>query len=343
MAFDIWGLEPEAMNAGIKGKIIMIYGSNNLGKTHQAARLPKPLLMSFEPGGAAITCAKVPVRKWSKAKEVWNALCSEKMVDDGDGNRVPEFELIQRDKIQTVIIDTGEAMADLAMKAVASENGVSDISEIIGKKNGYSIYRNAIKSEINRLVSYGYTVVFILHAENVKKVDNKGQEVDFIQPRGWNNVKSELRFLCDLCDFCFYVESNGVDDDGNTVLSTAYTKETKRFFARSRFWATPFMIDPFTAENIEETIKKAVEDTAKMENAEVEKHFSRRVEEQSAADWINLIKPVYKKLHDYDAAVTDSTVWEVLGEGAKVSQCQDVVKLELVYNKLDTLMKSIGL
>lgn len=342
MAFDIWSLEPQAMNSGLEGKTILIYGNNNLGKTFQASRFPKAFLMSFEPGGAALNCMKQNIHKWAEAKQIWNALCSEKLVDD-NGTKVREYELIQREKVQTIVIDTGEAMADLAMKAVATEYGVSDISEIIGKVNGYSLYRNNIKTEINKLVSYGYTVVFIMHAEYVKKVDEHGNEYDFAQPRGWANVKSENRFIVDLCDFCFYVEANGVDDNGDTILSTAYTKETKRFFARSRFWATPFKIDPFTAKNIEETIKQAVEDTAKMEEAEIEEKFSRRITEKTAEEWVEEIKPIYVKLMKHDRNVADETVFAVLGEGQKVTQCDNVVKLEQLFNKLDTLVKSIGI
>lgn len=342
MAFDsLWNLEPESMNSGLKGKTILIFGGNNLGKTHQASKLPKPFLMSFEPGGAALNCLRQDIHKWSDAKYWWNQLCSEKKIEF-EGEKIPEYEAFQKSKIQTIIIDTIEAMADLAMKAVASEEGVSDISEIIGKKNGYSMYRNAIKTEINRLVSYGYTVVFISHAETVKKMDEKGHEYDFIQPRGWSNVKSELRFICDLCDFCFYVESNGVDEQGNTILSTAYTKETKRFFARSRFWATPFKIDPFTAKNIEDTIKKAVEDTAQMEDAEIELTFSRKINVKTPGEWVEEIKPIYASLYKHDKVKTATCVEGVLGEGNKISQCEDVAKLEILYNKLDTLRKDLG-
>lgn len=343
MAFNIWDLEEEPLNAGLKGKVIMFYSANSCGKTSVASRMPKAFLMSFEPGGAAIKCMKTNVKKWSDAKQIWNSLCSEKLVDDGEGNRVPEYELIQRDKVQTIVIDTVEAMEVTAIKAVCAAEGVSDISEIIGKKNGYTMYRSAIQTEINKLVSYGYTIVFIMHEQKVKKIDSKGNEYEFIQPKGWDKEKGSLRFVVDLCDFVFYIESNGVDEEtGETILSSAYTKQCKRFFARSRFSEIPFKLDPFCAEGVEAVIKKAVEDTAAVEGAELEYTFSRQEDNKTAEEWIEDIKPIFKALHAHDATKTQNCVESVLGEGGKVTQCKDVRTLENLYNKLDTLRKDLG-
>lgn len=338
MAINLMELENEPMNSGLAGKTIMLAGSNNLGKTFQATKLPLPLLISFEPGGSAINCRKVSPESWAKTKEIFNDLCS-KSKQDG----MPKYEYYQKNMYRTIIIDTVEVMSDLCQKAVATDEGVNDISEITGKKNGYTIYRGAIKTEINRLVSYGYTVVFITHEEEVEKEDEKGNTYKFSQPKGWSNTKSEGRFICDLCDFVIHLESNGVDENGDTVLSTGYTKQTKRFFARSRFWCTPFKIEPFTAKNLEATIKKAVEDTAEMEEAEIEERFTMREHKKSVVEWMEDIKPIVVALIKYDKNKATAAWESILGEGNKISECDDVIKLEQVFNKLDTLAKNLNI
>lgn len=338
MAINLMELEIEPMNSGLAGKTIMLAGSNNLGKTLQATKLPLPLLISFEPGGSAINCPKISPESWAKTKEIFNDLCSKKL-EDG----MPKYEYYQKNMYRTIIIDTVEVMSDLCQKAVAADEGVNDISEITGKKNGYTIYRGAIKTEINRLVNFGYTVVFITHEEEVEKEDEKGNTYKFSQPKGWSNTKSEGRFICDLCDFVIHLESNGVDENGDTVLSTGYTKQTKRFFARSRFWCTPFKIEPFTAKNLEATIKKAVEDTAEMEEAEIEERFTVKENKKSVVEWMEDIKPIVVALIKYDKNKATAAWESILGEGNKISECDDVIKLEQVFNKLDTLAKNLNI
>ena len=51
---NLLGLEESGVSYGIEGLKILIYGGNTLGKTPQAMRFPKPLLLMGEAGGTAI-------------------------------------------------------------------------------------------------------------------------------------------------------------------------------------------------------------------------------------------------------------------------------------------------
>ncbi|MBD5073979.1 AAA family ATPase, partial [Xanthomonas citri pv. citri] len=54
MAIDIFNPQVSVVAKGLEGKVITIYGSNNLGKTKQSTRMKKPLYLPFEKGLNAI-------------------------------------------------------------------------------------------------------------------------------------------------------------------------------------------------------------------------------------------------------------------------------------------------
>lgn len=113
--------------------------------------------------------------------------------------------------------------------------------------------------EIDKLTSCGYTVVFIGHTSVDKNTDQ-------IIPAGDSRSMGIVR---DLVDITVYIKSNGVDEDGNVVLSTGYVRETEEFFARSRFDLMPNKIEPFTAENLEKQLLKVLN----VKNNKVEQQF----------------------------------------------------------------------
>ena len=50
MAFDyLNSIEETIVAEGLEGKIIMVYGGNNLGKSQQSVHFPKPVTLPFEP------------------------------------------------------------------------------------------------------------------------------------------------------------------------------------------------------------------------------------------------------------------------------------------------------
>lgn len=329
---DLLALEETGMVGSLEGQKALLYGGNNLGKTYQASRMPKPLLLMTEAGGNAVRCPKVFINKWAMFKDLVNQLTNEKTLDE------------MKAKYTTIICDTLEGLVALAEQAVCSEFGVRDLSEITGKQNGYSIYRKDFKTQINRLCSCGYFVLFIDHEETVELTDElTGEKYNFVQPKGSGNIKSSTRFVRDMCDFCFMVKSSGLDDNGDTIPSIALCKQTKHAFARSRYAIQTF-IEPFTAKNMEEAIIKAIEKSAENEGANLS-DWKPSHDDYTKEDWICMIQPYFKAIHKkYPEKVKEIVACE-LGEGGKISQATDeqLMELENIYNQMVTFCCDMGI
>ena len=164
-----------------------------------------------------------------------------------------------------------------------------------------------------------------------------------MQPKGSDNVKSSSRFVRDLCDFCIALVANGVDEDGETILSTAICKETSEVFARSRY-KIQSVIKEFNAKNLEKAILDAIKRSADEEGAEV-KDWEKIDDEYSAKDWIALIQPYYKAIYKKYPDSAKEIVAAELGEGVKVSTCDDShkVQLENIYNQMVTFADAQGI
>ena len=342
---SLFDLEETGMTGSIKGQKIYLYGSNDTGKTFQSMKLPKALLLMTEAGGNGVKGYKKAINKWAKFKNYAGQLTSEKMVEDPDdkSQKIPTYELMQR-KFNTIIIDTVENLVELAEQATCQEFGVRDLSEITGRQNGYSIYRKDFKTQINNLCNYGYTVVFIGHEEVVEHEDEvTGEKYNFIQPKGTSNIKASTRFVRDLCDFCFYLKPNGIDENGDTIPSTAICKQTKNVFARSRYAIKTF-INPFTAKNLEDAIVQAIEKSAENEGANLS-DWKATHDDYTKDEWIALIQPYFKAIHKKYPEKVKEVVAVELGEGAKISQAteEQCTELENIYNTLVTFACNQGI
>lgn len=343
---DLRKLESSNMVMSLKGQKIFLYGSNDTGKTFQSCHFPKPLLIMTEAGGNAVNCPKVSCTKWAVFKDIVNQLTSEK-TDKEDKNGRMEWETMQ-ELYNTIIIDTVDNLIEQAEKATCQEFGVRDLSEIEDtRKNGYSIYRRDFKSQIDKLCLYGYTVFFIGHEEYVDRdgIDANGKKakIKYMQPKGSENVKASSRFVRDLCDFCIALIPNGVDEDGNTIPSTAICKETKTEFARSRY-AIQSKIESFSAKTLEKAILNAIAKSAENEGATTSE-WHKEDNEYNAKDWIDLIQPYYKAIFNKYPDKAKEIVELELGEGKKVSKANDddIIALENIYNQLVTFAGNQGI
>ena len=54
VSLDIFAPQYSTVAKGLEGKVILVYGGNNLGKTKQATRMKKPFYLPFEAGLNAI-------------------------------------------------------------------------------------------------------------------------------------------------------------------------------------------------------------------------------------------------------------------------------------------------
>lgn len=329
---DLLNLEETGMNGSLAGQKALLYGGNSLGKTFQASKMPKPLLLMTEAGANGVKCKKLPVNKWATFKDVVKQLTDEKTLDQ------------MKEQYFTIIVDTLENLVGLSEQAVCSEFGVRDLSEITGKQNGYSIYRKDFKSQVNKLCSCGYFVLFIDHEEIVELEDPiTGEKYNFVQPKGSGNIKSSTRFVRDMCDFTFFVHGGEVDENGDSIPSSLLCKQTKHAFARSRYAIQTF-VKPFTAKNMEDAIIKAIEKSANDEGANLS-DWKPDTSDYTAQDWIDMISPYYKAIYKKDSEKAKAIVENELGTGAKVSKATDEQKMELenIYNQMVTHACDMGL
>jgi len=335
---DLLNLQEDEVSYGLDGLKILIYGKNTLGKTPQAMAFPKSLLVMGESGGSALKGRKVQIKKKKDFLELVAQLTNEKTLEK------------MRESYQSIVVDTVEDIIEVFETSLAKEYGVRDVGEIQqlqkGNPNGYSVYRKEFKQQINLLCGCGYTVIFIAHEETIEEptdeTDEKGNVImkTFIQPKGSKGDKGSARFIRDLCDFRFYIKSNGVDPvSKRTILSTAWCVQTDTFYAGSRFDITPF-INPFTAENVIKAIEDAQKKSAENQGSEL-KLFTKDTTDYKKEDYIEIIKPYLVKLgglypNEMAEIIASQLGYKDDGTMYKITEATDdqLTELEVIYGRL---------
>lgn len=332
---DLLSLEVENMIGSLKGQKILLYGDNDTGKTKQAMRMEKPLLLMCESGGNAVVGYRQAISGWDEFQQVVKQLTGDKTRE------------IMMEKFQTVIVDTVDMLVNYCEQSICKEYGYRELSEMNSADdapNGYLLARNDFKLQVNRLTNYGYTVVFIAH-DDIQKIDIADPETgrvatqEFIIPFNTSNKKSSNKFVRDLCDFCFYVKPNGIDKTtGDPIPSTAYAKRTNEAFARCRYIHMQPIINPFTAENITKAMLDAIEKEAAEGGVKVEE-FKPEENKDTAKDYIELIKPMFAALYKICPTEVTTIIEAQLGEGGKISAATDnqISELQTIYKNLNSL------
>lgn len=319
MAFNI--LEPNLSKVakGLDGKIIMVYGGNNLGKTLQGTRMEKPLVLPFEHGLNAI--ADIPyftINSWSDFKKVNMSLTNERSLDQ------------VKEKYQTIIFDEIDASANYCQEYICRKYD----AETIGSGNdGWGLwkeYETEYWREINRLTKAGFTVYFIAH----EQIDRDTKQ---IVPKG---DKRALAPIQNLADVVVYLESSGVDEDGKVIKSRGYTAETPEFFARSRFDYMDTVIPEYTAENLEKLFERAIKKQEEVDGVVAVTHEEQVEDQRVELDYDEIIagiKEQFMRLKDEGKSEKYlEVVEEELGEGTIISEVskKKVESLDIILYKL---------
>ena len=217
----------------LRGKIITIYGYNDLGKTYQASKFKNPVFIPFEEGLNGISGAIVlKASKWSDFTGHLKTLSGKKWA-----------KIVQQEQV-TIICDGMETMGRWCRDYITEKFGSTSIKT--GNK-GYGLwqeYQDEMFNQVNKLLKLGFTVIFLGHEKFDKEKEKfviEGDERNIAPMR--NNS-----------DYIIYLKSNGVDDEGNPIHSSGYLAETDEFFARCRNIYTERYIEDFTAENLEKVI-----------------------------------------------------------------------------------------
>jgi hypothetical protein len=291
----------------LRGKSIVIYGGNNVGKTTQAAKFKNPVFMPFEKGMNAISGALVLRNaNWADTKSNIKKLSSRKFTD-----------ALRKGEQITIIWDGFERAGFYCQRYIEQKYDAFDVADARKGFGAWTQYEKEFWTEVDKLLNLGFTVVFVGHADIGGNKKNKEQ----IYPKG---DKRCVAPIVDNADIVVYVEANGVDEKGNEIPSSAYFIETDEYFARSRFTYVKDGIKEFTAESFEQAIIEGIQ-----EQLEVEGEDGVTFEEQqqiySGEDidhptLVDQIKELYttmkelKLLADYEDIIE-----EHLGEGVKVS------------------------
>lgn len=304
---DIFNPQETVVAKGLEGKSFLIYGSNSVGKTAQCVRMSKPFVIATESGlNATVGVKYIRVQSWADFKKIVKQFTSKSTVEKA------------RQMYDTIIIDELYATALLCQDYIQTVvgGGALTLGDTIegGKVNLYQAYEKEFFKTINTLLSCDYTVVFIGHEQ-----EKDGKAV----PKGDKRSVDPVR---DFVDYVIYVKSNGVDEDGKVIPSSAYLAETNEFFARSRFETTPTYLPTWSAEALEEAVNIGVQGLVDKTGVDavsfdVQKEMNTTVK-YDFDEVMDKLMAVGQKFADADKMDELTEIVEAtLGVGRKVSQC----------------------
>lgn len=341
MAIDIFNAPKSVIANGLEGKVILIYGGNNLGKSYQATRFKKPFVIACEMGLNGIDGVPyVPVTKWSDFRAV---------IKQFTGNTMEKA----KELYSTIIVDEVYASSIYCQDYVCSVygDGALTLADGDGKHNLYQLYEKEYFRQINLLVSAGYTVVFIAHAQ-------ADSQTKFITPKG---DKRCMNPIIDKCDYVVYLKSNGIDAEGHIIKSSAYLAETKEFFARARIEYTPTYLKEFSAESLTAAIQEGIDQKRKLDHSTIatfeEQQKLNTVEELNFDELFEKFNSLVtsipgssnddetsedaKKFREFWAPKIVQITEKYLGKGGRVSNCKEnqVEALSLIVSDLEDLVE----
>lgn len=326
---DIFNPQESVVAHGLEGKILLIYGGNNRGKTYQTVRMKKPFVIACESGLNAQSGVKYnKVNNWSEFRKLVKQFTSKSTIDKA------------KELYSTIIIDEVYASSIFCQDYVISTYGEGALSlgDSQGKVNLYQMYEKEYFRQINLLVGAGYTVVFIAH----EQFDKEGKAF----PKGDKRCIAPIQ---DACDFVVYVGAPSVDENGHVIKSSAYLAETDEFFARSRFEYTPTMIEEFTAENLEAAIIEGIQKEEELRGITTVSYEEQKVKNTSEeVDFDELMEAISVAGNKLAEAGHVDTLYEIveetLGAGKKVSDCtkKQIEAVTIIYEDILSKLEELG-
>lgn len=273
----------------LRGKIIITYGGNSTGKTSVLSQFPNSAIIACNGGTNAINNALVlEVTNWADIKNYIKTFLNNKEM----------LSALKDGETIVIGIDEMEYMGNYLYKSLKAKYDKDE--KMTAKQKKYAIQQDYSKEiwEISRQIKdTAFTIIMTGHATmdnmRTKKIDIAGEE-DVIKP------------FKDIADVVLYLESNGTDKEGNVIPSTAYTKETKDHFARSKFTELPECIEEYTAKNFTESLINAIKKQNEKDGVDNIGYFEREQQEgynrkeENFDDVIEEIKSMVDKIDDLD-------------------------------------------
>jgi len=328
---DIFNPQKTVIAKGLEGKSFLIYGSNSLGKTAQCVRMSKPFVIATESGlNATVGVAYNRVNTWADFKKLVKQFTSKATVDKA------------RELYDTIIIDELYASALLCQDYIQTVigGGALTLGDTVdgGKVNLYQAYEKEFFKMVNTLLSCNYTVVFIGHEQ---EKDGK------MYPKG---DKRSVDPVKDFVDYVIYLKSNGVDDEGRVVPSSAYLAETDTFFARSRFDTTPTYLPVWSAEALEEAVNIGIAGKEKESGVKAVSYEEQKAQNTSVSyDYDEVMDQLQEVGQRFAGAgkmdELTEIVEETLGRGKKVSECtkKQLDAMVIILDNLQDRANELGI
>lgn len=311
---DIFNIKPSVISRDLSGKSFLIYGAPKTGKTSNAVKFPKPLIVGFEKGWNMLPNVKAQaVNKWREALEIKRALV--KQAEEVERGELPET------MYKTIIIDTVSIAYDKCTKYILDKEGVDYLDETESKR-GYKETEREFDNFFQELVKAGYTIVAIAHADEKTTKDKTGKKYEVIQPKIDKRGLAVLNGLCDVIGYAALEE----DEDGNEQMMLTM-RGSKYLVAgsRSRYMSEKI---PFTYEALLADMQQAIDKEMETNNAtvidtptEVYKEMEINMDFEDAVNEIKKIAKAFYdqgKMSDY-TKITDKH----LGKGKKVQDCTE--------------------
>lgn len=205
------------------------------GKTTQASKFPKSLILGFEMGYLALPdVMALPITRWSDFKQVLKQLKTDEAHEMYDN----------------IVVDVVDIAYDLCEKYICSKNGVDTIGDI-GYGGGYAQTKKEFDECIRQIPQMGYGLVLISHAQDKTFTDEDGKEYNQITPTLGNQGRLVVDRMADIIGYARPVET---EEGTKTYL---FMRGTPRFIAGSRFKYTPEVIE-FTYDNLVKAIDDAI-------------------------------------------------------------------------------------
>jgi hypothetical protein len=353
MAFDyLNSVEESVVARGLEGKVIMVYASNNLGKSKQATKFPSPVILPFESSALnAIGGAKVlkTVNDWASFRDFTDSIYGDKMAYEKDlanlnkakskempkdkeeasalkdkieklQNKVNDSNYIQfKNRYKTIVLDTLTALGKSLEKHVLDEAGVTSMGDIAHGKL-YKQWENESYNTFDKFFSLGEFTYLILAHDDVREYgeDEDGEKIYQAYPKGDKRI---VKPIINLCDLVIFLRSNGLDENHRVIPSSAILGECNLCFARSKWDNMDLFIPEFSAKNLEDIVNKAINEQEE-NGVKVGTHREQQqsVIDKLTVDWKDVQSKIIKLAQEIYAHDDEDL------EGVNMTKYNDIVE-----------------
>lgn len=314
MSIDIFSIQPSTISRDLSGKSFLIYGPPKCGKTSNAIKFPRHIIIGFEKGWNMLpNVMGVPVNKWREALDIKKQLLKDaEMVEKGEKKETT---------YKTVIVDTANIAYDKCTRYILDKEGVEYLDETESKR-GYKAVEKEYDDFFQELVKAGYTVVAIAHVDEKTVKDKSGNKYEVTQPKLDKRGLAVLNGLCDVIGYAAPEE----DEDGNEQMMLTM-RGSKYLIAGSR---SKYMSEkiPFEYSALLKDMEQAIDKEMKENNATVidtpTEVYKDQEPEVSFDDTVKAIKKIAKAFNSEEKVADYIKIVEKhLGKGRKVQDCTD--------------------